>query len=103
MEPPSTSTHLQQFLCTLQWVIQGMPDFSGFVKPLYDVIERMHSTAGKRTKQAMGQIQLAEHGWSTSERTAFTTCKNSLAHQVTLAHRNPSQRLCVYTDASDLA
>ena len=29
--------------------------------------------------------------------------QDALAHQVTLAHRDPSKRLCVYTDASDMA
>lgn len=66
-------------------------------------MEQVYEAAGKSTKKGFSRVQLADHGWNEAERTAFTICKDALTHQITLAHRDPSQRLYIYTDASDLA
>lgn len=102
MEPPTTGVHLQKLLCALQWVKQGIPNFTELMVPLHDLLERIYDQVEKRTKQAVSLILLSDQGWSKTERTAFESCKTALAHQVTLAHRDLSQRLCVYTDASDM-
>lgn len=47
--------------------------------------------------------RLADQGWSGTERKALESCKRALENQVWLPHRDLSQKLCVYTDPSDLA
>ena len=103
MEPPTTGAHLQQFVCARQWVKQAIPNYTELVAPLQDFMERVYGLSDKRTKCAVSRVRLASHGLGQTEFYAFEACKKSFASQVTLAHRDPTQRLCVYTDASDLA
>ena len=70
---------------------------------LFDIKHYLEGKMDKRTKRSVSRVLLASHGWGKTELDAFEACKKSLANQVTLAHRDPTQRLCVYTDASDLA
>ena len=58
-------------------------------------MERIYSLTDKRTKRSVSRVLLASHGWSKTELDAFEACKKALANQVTLAHRDPTQRLCV--------
>lgn len=102
MEPPTTGAHLQQFLCALQWVKKGIPNFTELVAPLHDFMETIYALAEKRTKRAVTCVILSDQGWGKDQLNAFEACKSALTNQVTLSHRDPSQRLCVYTDASDM-
>ena len=101
MEPPQTGSHLQQFICALQWVKNGIPQFSERIAPLHDFMEKIYTRAGNRTKRAVSRYRLSELGWGRTEERAFDDCKKALANQVTLSHRDESKRLCVFTDASD--
>lgn len=103
MEPLTTGAHLQQFLCALQWVKKGIPQFTELVAPLHDFMETIYVILSKRKKKAVSRVLLHSHGWGTQELKAFERCKLALANQVTLSHRDTSQKLCLYTDASDLA
>ena len=103
MKPPTNGANLQQFICALQWVKQGIPNFTELVAPLHEFMERVYDHATKRTKRAVVRVQLSTLGWGKTELDAFESCKHALAHQVTLAHRDSTKRLCVYTDASDTA
>ena len=82
---------------------QAIPNYTELVAPLHDFMERVHALSNKRTKRSVSCVQLASQGWGKTELDAFEVCKKVLANHVTLAHRDPTQRLCVYTDASDLA
>ncbi len=93
MAPPTTGAHLQQFVCALQWVKQGIPNFTELISPLHDFMERVYTLTEKRTKRAVGRVLLASHGWGKTELDAFENWKKALASQVTLAHRDPSLRL----------
>lgn len=101
MEPPTTGSHLQQFLCALQWVKNGIPNFTDIIQPLHTFMERVYTRAGKRTKRAVARIQLATLDWGASELAVFEKCRHALANQVTLSHRQAGMRLCLYTEASD--
>jgi len=101
MEPPQTGAHLQQFVCALQWIKHGIPNFAALVDPLHVFMERIYHRAGRRTKQTVARYKLSAFGWGTPEQDAFEACKTALARQVTLSHRDETQRLCIYTDASD--
>lgn len=62
----------------------------------------MYSLAGKQTKQAVSRIDPSRFGWDSLASAAFNHFKRALQQQVTLAHKDASQLLCVYMDASDL-
>lgn len=47
------------------------------------------------------RVQLYNLGWGQTQLDAFEFCKHVVAHQVTLVHCDPEQRLCVSTDESD--
>lgn len=102
MDCPFTGAHLQQFVCAMQCMRQAIPDFSNIILPLASFLESVYAHAGKRTKSAVGRITLSNIGWSSTEEDAFRDCQIALQNQVTLAHRDYSKRLCVFTDASDL-
>ena len=101
MEPPSTGAHLQQFLCAVQWLNKGIPQFTDVVQPLQKYFQRVYERAEKIMKQAVSRVKLQNLGWGAPEVSAFESSKAALAKQVTLSHRDPLRRLCVYTDASD--
>ena len=71
MEPPQTGANLQQFVCALQWVKNGIPEFSRLVAPLHEFLERVYTFAGKRTKKAVTRVKLQSLGWSEIEHDAF--------------------------------
>ena len=100
MEPPTTGAHLQQFLCALQWVKQGLPQFSDLVKTLHEFMERFLERAEKRTRQSVSRVSLSALRFASNEKAGFENCKQALANQVTLLHRDRRKRPCVYTDAS---
>lgn len=102
MQPPTTGAHLQQFICAIQWVKTGIPDFSYLIAPLQNFMEKVYDRAGKRTNRAVASIKLRILGWGKQEQKTFQRFKKSLANLVTLAHRDEEQRLCIYTDASDV-
>lgn len=102
MDSPTTGAQLQQFVCAMQWMRSAIPTFTTIIRPLSDFLEIVYDNAGKRTKLAVTRVQLRNIGWGKAEDDAFENCKQALEHQTTLAHRNDSCRLCVYTDACDL-
>jgi len=101
MSPPTTGADLQQFLCALQWMKTGIPEFNRLIEPLHAIMEEVYTRAGKRTKVRVARVTLADAGWTNSHTITFQACKEALAAQVKLAHRDFSKRLCVFTDASD--
>eukprot|EP00178_Gracilaria_changii_P000257 TRINITY_DN1027_c0_g1_i1.p2 TRINITY_DN1027_c0_g1~~TRINITY_DN1027_c0_g1_i1.p2 ORF type:complete len:1106 (+),score=114.18 TRINITY_DN1027_c0_g1_i1:5972-9289(+) len=101
MQPPTNGAHLQQFVCAMQWVKTGIPNFANLISTLHDFMERIYESAGKRTKRAVAAVQLETLGWSETELNAFHNCKEALSRLVTLAHCDDRLRLCIYTDASD--
>lgn len=102
METPSTGGQFQQLVCVMQWMRCAVPRFSTLIQLLANFLETVYAEAGKRTKRAVYLIALSKLGWGKSEDISFSTYKNALAHQTTLAHRKKNFRLCVHTDACDL-
>lgn len=45
MEPPTIGAHLQKFIFALQWVHQGIPNFTKLVAPLHYFMERVYAAA----------------------------------------------------------
>lgn len=102
MAEPTTGAHLQQFLCALQWVKTAIPNFAKLTSALHDFMERIYQRINSRTKRSVARVSLQACNWGSDESTAFQQCKHALAESVTLAHRDETKRLCLYTDASDL-
>lgn len=102
MQPSTTGAHLQQFICALQWVKQGILGFTNLLMPLHDFMERIYGVANSRKKRSVSRYLLSDQGWGQMELDAFEDCKKALTNQVTLSHCDPLQRLCVYTDASEM-
>lgn len=102
MRMPTTGAELQQFVCAMKWMRNGIPNFSSIIRPLSVFLEKVYKRAGKRTRLAVAKVSLASFGWSQTEQDSFSECKVALENQVTLAHRDPSKQLCVFTDASEL-
>lgn len=67
METATTGTHLQQFLCALQWVRNGIREFTDLVQTLHEAMERVYARTGKRTKHTVPHIQLSITVWSPVE------------------------------------
>lgn len=101
MDAPSTGAQLQQFLCAMQWLRSSIPNFQALVEKLHEFLETVYQHAGKRTKRAVSRVSLRNIGWSPSHDDAFNACKRAIANRATLAHRDETKRLCVFTDASD--
>lgn len=96
-----TGAELQQFVCAMQWMRMGIPEFSSLVRPLAELLEIVYGRVGKRTRLAAGRVNLLSVGWCTDHEDASLRCKEALENQVTLAHVDIDKRLCVYTDASE--
>lgn len=101
MDKPTDGAQLQQFFCALQGVKTCIPDLSRLVDPLHLFLETLYTRADSRKKRALARISFDNVGWGDKERSAFKACIEALSTRVTLAHRDQSKRLCVYTDASD--
>lgn len=101
MESPTYGSDLQQFLCALQWLKHGIPQFTELVSPLHKLMELLYAHVGKRTKRAVTYLRLEDFGWNDSYEQVFKMCKDALINQVTIAHRDEEKLLCIYTDASD--
>ncbi len=86
MDEPSTGSQLQQFICAMQWVRACIPKFSQFMEPLRLFMEKVYKKAPKRTKAAVGRIDLQDLQWSETEQKYFTDVKLALSSQVRLAH-----------------
>lgn len=102
MTQPTNGAELQQFVCAMQWMRNGIPKFSTLIRPLSLLLEEVYKTVGKRTRLAAGKLPLSSSHWGQPESDAFDLCKQALENQVTLTHRDLSKRLCVFTDASEL-
>ena len=74
MEPPTSGANLQQFICALQWVKSGIPNFTDLISPLHYFMEKVYVRAGKRTKLAVSQNKLSNFGWGNTELRAFEAC-----------------------------
>jgi RNase H-like domain found in reverse transcriptase len=98
---PNSDSDLQQFVCAMNWMRTGLPNYSVMIAPLHALIEAAYGRAGgKRTKNAVSKVMLCDVGWSAEHEKCFRLCQSALENLVTLAHVTPQKRICMYTDAS---
>ena len=101
IQKPTKGAQLQQFLCTLQWIRTTIPEFSEVTQPLREFSNKILSTVSSRSKRSTSLPSLSAAGWGKLEDDCFSTCKKVIGSQVTLAHRDKSRGICLFTDASD--
>lgn len=102
LDRPTTDGQLQQFVCAMQWLRSSIPQFQRLIQPLHDFLELVYvKVGGKRTKRAVSSVNLNSLGWTDAHSSAFNDCKNAILNRTTLAHRDSTKRLCLYTDASE--
>lgn len=88
-------------LCAMQYLRSGTSNFQYLVQVLHNFIEKLYVTASKHTKRSISHISLDTIGGSEKHTDSFFACKAAVAHRTTLAHRDKTKPLCIYTDASD--
>ena len=101
MSTPTTAAELQQFLCAMAWLKSALPEFVRVTAPLQALLDQALRTTTSRSKREAKNIKLATRGWSTEHDDAFAECKTLLQNAVTLAHPDPQQEFCLFTDASN--
>ena len=79
----------------------SIPNYSKFVEPLHNLIEKIYSKAGgKRTKREIRNLSIAAE-WGATHDDAFSAIIKQLAAAVKLSHSKSDFELCLFTDASD--
>ena len=101
MEKPETADQLQQFICAMNWTRNNLPEFVRVTAPLYNLLQQALATTTKRSKREAQRINLTSAGWGEEHDEAFANCKQLLINAVTLAHPDPQQVFCLFTDASN--
>ena len=77
MRAPERGGDLQQFLCATNWMRTSIPNYSCVISPLHKLLERVYSIAGKRTKRAVRNVQLAGL-WGADHLSAFEQKKKTI-------------------------
>ena len=101
MNRPTMADELVQFVCAANWMRNAIPEFAKTIAPLQALMESAYSKAGKRTKQSVRKISIAD-SWGEEHTRAFDTIKAQLAAAVKLAHPRSECTMCLFTDASCL-
>lgn len=92
---PTTGARLQQFVCAPNLFRTCIASFTLLATLLQDFLEKVNAAANKRARPEVARISIAKLGWGMLEKNSFEDCKCAISKQVTLAHRNPTQRLCL--------
>lgn len=100
MQAPMTAGDLQQFLCAVNWMRQGIPEYNRLTARLSAVLERAMAAAGSRKKAKLSKLLLADVGWCDEDVAALTSVRQALLKMVPLAHPRAKAEVCIYTDAS---
>ncbi len=67
-----------------------------------ELLEQVCKVAEGRTKGNVAKVRLDDVGWTESHSYCFKACKRMLGGAALLVHPDPSKRVCVFTEASDL-
>jgi hypothetical protein len=101
MATPTTAADLQQFLCAMNWLRTSLPNYATVVAPLHDILEVALKRTSTRTRKAAKSILLSTCEWTAEHDRCYSACKEMLMNAVRLAHPDPQQVLCLFTDASE--
>ena len=89
MPLPKTAGDLQQFICSVNWIRNSIPDFNRKVAKLQQKLAPAIEKVGtKRSRLVRVKIS-----WDEDERQSFQDMKGSIMEAVTLAHRDEDKTL----------
>ncbi|KAG6623479.1 CRN2-like protein [Phytophthora cinnamomi] len=100
MPLPRTDGELQQFLCAINWVRQGIPEDSRLTDHLYAFVELSIALSGSRNKLKLHRSLLVDAGLSEKDTTCLNAVCDALLNMILLAHPSPVTVVCLYADAS---
>lgn len=100
-QEPQTASELCQYLHCMAWMASSIPLFAERAAVLHALLEKAYRLAKRRTKKAIAKYTVISLGWCEEHSEAFSGLQEQLQHAVKTAHRDPTTRLCVHTDASD--
>ena len=100
MQGPETAGDLQQFICAINWMCKGIPEYKKNVGPLQTLLLTLTKGHGSK-KKALEKVQLGPDIWTPEVHNLFEDIKWLIADRVTLSHLDPDKQLCMNTDASD--
>lgn len=96
MPEPTTAGQLQQFLCSVNWMRQSLPNFARVARPLRELLET-NLKGKKKTKRIAKGISLK---LNEEERESYKQIKELLGSITEQAHPDDEAELCICTDAS---
>lgn len=92
---------LSQFVSFSQWMSKCIPDLSARNHLRRQTLERASlPCGGKRINKSIAKLNLGGAAWCREEKNALTSIQDSLRDAVLLAHFDPEQCICFYTDSS---
>ena len=100
MKRPSHADQLQQFICAMNWMRNGVKKFARIVSPLLKLLDASAKRAGKRTKRKLSKIHISEE-WGEEHETAFIDIKKEISNLTRMSFRKEKHSMCLFTDASD--
>ena len=100
MQRPETAGDLQQFLCAVNWMRSGIPNYAQETGSLQALLLSLTAKHGAKKAQ-LTKVALGTDLWTSTMQSAFDNIKRLIAHRVELTHLDPAQSLCLHTDASD--
>ncbi len=79
----------------------AIPDFTERIAPLRMLLEEAHRRSGSRKKRSIKKFSLLLLGRGPQHELAFNDLQQTLRNAVRLGHRDKTQQLCIFIDASD--
>lgn len=101
MTSPRTAADLQQFICTVNWIRNSIPNYNAQVAVLHALLEAAMKQAESRKKSQLQRVLLSSVGWTTAHDSALGRVKDVLLSMVPFAHPQEDAEVCMFTDASD--
>lgn len=99
MQRPDTAGDLQQFLCALNWMRNGLAAYTKMTAPLKELLQSLMAKHGAK-KVRLEKVPLDDSLWTKELQTQFEVIKTQIAGRVELTHLVMTQQLCLQTDSS---
>jgi hypothetical protein len=101
MQCPKTGEDLAKVIGILRWMASSIPNLSGKLRPMQDVLESVYRKNGNNRTSAVARRELlSNHGWNRTHVHLWNELKKDMANAVTLCHRDLEKQLLLFTDAS---
>lgn len=92
---------MQQFVYYLNCMRTAIPLFSKKVAPIQLILEMVYEAAKEKgTEKSADKVKLQSVGCSKVHEVEFGNCKMASEQEMTLAHLDKDQRICLSTDTS---